>query len=297
MQTVKIITTASLFFSLFLLDACAMPQSPGPSADGKISVVASFYPLAEFARRVGGDNIIITTIISAGTEPHDFEPTPQDIAKITTAGLFIYNGAALDPWAEKIASGLPDGNRSLNMSRALGIAGPDPHFWLDPGIAKKEGEIIRDRLIEIDPAHAQDYRQNSENYSAALDALDGRFSQGLSECETREIFTSHAAFAYMAEKYGLTQSSIAGLSPEAEPTARQLADLVTEVKSKNIKYIFFETLASPKLAETLAQETGARTLVLNPLEGLDVNDIKSGRDYISIMEDNLANLKTALNCR
>jgi len=297
MQIRKIITASALFLSLFLLDACAIPQSAGPSADGKISVVASFYPLAEFARHVGGDNVIITTIISAGTEPHDFEPTPQDIAKIRDARLFIYNGGTLDPWAGKIADELPVGVTALNMARSLGLDGADPHFWLDPVVAQKETEAIRNALIQIDPAQTESYRQNAAAYSTKLAALDKEYSTKLQSCAGREIFTSHAAFSYLAKRYNLTQSSIAGLSPDAEPSARQLAELADSAKAKNIKYIFFETLASPKLAQTLAEATGAKTLVLNPLEGLTADEVKSGRDYISVMQDNLANLTLALNCR
>lgn len=309
MHNIKIISTATLFLSIFLFSACTFPHSPDQPTDGKIRVVASFYPLAEFARQVGGNGVSVTTIISAGTEPHDFEPTPQDIARIQESRLFIYNGGTLDPWAGKIASELPSvtpagnagnpssGVKTLNMAQALGLGGADPHFWLDPSLAQKEVTAIREALIQADPARAETYRQNADAYSIKLSALDLQYSRSLAACASREIFTSHAAFSYLARKYNLIQSSIAGLSPDAEPSARQLAELADSATAKKIKYIFFETLASPKLAETLATATRAQTLVLNPLEGLTADEVKSGRDYISVMQDNLKNLVLALNCK
>jgi len=291
---IRLFTILSL--ALFIFGACTINTPPGSSADGKISVVASFYPLAEFARQVGGDNVIVVTIVSAGTEPHDFEPTPQDIAKVNSADLFIYNGGTLDPWAAKIAGEVTPAALGLNMAQKLGLDGADPHFWLDPLLAQKEAEAIRDALITADPARAGTYRQNAAAYVTKLGALDKEYASKLQSCAEREIFTSHSAFSYLAQRYNLVQSSIAGLSPDAEPSARQLAGLADNAKAKNIRYIFFETLASPKLAETLAQATGAQTLVLNPLEGLTADDVKSGRDYISVMEDNLKNLALALNC-
>ena len=291
----KIRLSALLSLIIFICGACSINAPSGEGGDGKISAVATFYPLAEFTRQVGGDRVNITTVISAGTEPHDFEPTPRNIAAIDSSKIFIYNGNNLDPWADKIAAGLSQ-TTVVDMSLALGNAGADPHFWLDPVIALKEVEIIASALSASDPSGVDTYKRNAAAYAQKLVALDTIYKEKLATCATREIFTSHAAFAYLAARYNLIQSSIAGLSPDSEPSARQLAGLADSATAKNIKYIFFETLASPKLADTLAQATGAKTLVLNPLEGLTADDVKSGRDYISVMEDNLANLALALNC-
>lgn len=263
----------------------------------KVEIVASFYPLAEFARQVGGAGVDVKTVVSPGTEPHDFEPTPHDIAGINDATVFIYNGGTLDPWAKKISSELSSKTRSLDMTVLLKNESADPHFWLDPVIAQKEVDVIRDALAVMDPSNAQTYNQNAAAYIESLRSLDKEFSSTLSSCATREIFTSHAAFSYLAARYGLTQVSIAGLSPDAEPSARRLADLATQAKAQNIKYIFFETLTSPRLADTLSNAIGAQTLVLNPLEGLTPDEVKSGMDYLSVMRQNLANLKTALECK
>jgi len=265
-------------------------------ADGKLKVVATFYPLAEFARQVGGAKVEVVTIIPAGSEPHDFEPTPRDIAGINSASVFIYNGSPLDPWAEKVAADLPPSTLSIGMAKALGIDSSDPHFWLDPVLAAKEVEAIRDAFSAADPARSGDYAANANLYLSKLKTLDADFAAGLSSCAQHEIFTSHEAFAYLARRYGLSQVPITGISPDAEPSARALADLATLARAKGIKYIFFETLASPKLAQTLASEIGAQTLVLNPLEGLTAEETKSGMDYISVMRQNLANLKIALQC-
>jgi len=271
-------------------------QTADGNMTGTLKVVATFYPLAEFARQVGGANINVTTVIPAGSEPHDFEPTPHDIAGINDATIFIYNGGALDTWAAKVSQDLPASTHSIEMASTLGIDSADPHFWLDPVIAEKEVGIIRDTLSAADPSHAKNYTKNADAYITKLEALDKDFAAGLSSCAQHEIYTSHAAFSYLAQRYGLSQVSIAGLSPDAEPSARELADLADKAKSENIKYIFFETLASPKLADTLSSEIGAQTLVLNPLEGLTTDEIQSGMDYISVMRQNLANLRTALQC-
>lgn len=292
----KIRLIAAMFVAAILFGGCSAGGGV-KNQDGKLSVVASFYPIAEFARQVGGGKVTVATVVSPGIEPHDFEPTPHDIAGINDAAVFIFNGGSLDPWAKKIVSELPSKTRSLDMSAMLGLDGADPHFWLDPVFAQKQVEITRDALAAADPANAEFYRQNASAYLEKLVALDKEFSATLASCSTREIFTSHSAFSYLASRYGLTQVSIAGLSPDAEPSARGLADLATEAKAKNIKYIFFETLTSTRLADTLSTEIGAKTLVLNPLEGLTRDEVNSGMDYIAVQRQNLANLKTALVCK
>jgi zinc transport system substrate-binding protein len=291
----------ALLISIPVIFIAACTDGTGSNSEvaptSKVGIVASFYPLAEFARQVGGDKVAVDTVVPAGIEPHDFEPTPQDIAGINKAALFIYNGGSLDPWAGKVNAELSPLVKVLDMSSLVDCRSDDPHFWLDPVFAQKEVEIIRDALISADHPNAETYRQNAASYLGKLQALDREFASTLSSCANREIFTSHAAFSYLAARYGLKQSSIAGFSPDAEPSARQLAALADEAKARNIRYIFFETLSSSKLADTLSAEVGAQTLVLNPLEGLTSDEVKSGMDYISVMRQNLANLKLALECR
>lgn len=274
----------------------ASGQPVAPS--GGVRVVASFYPLAEFARQVGGDRVKVVNLTPAGVEPHDFEPSPRDIATVYGANLLILNGAGFDAWAERLRSDMEArGVRVLDMARAMNTFSPDPHFWLDPVFAAREVEAIRDVLIEINPVDAEGYRARAEGYLAELAALDRAYRDGLASCAQKEIVTSHAAFGYLAKRYNMIMVSIAGLSPEEEPSPRKLAEVSTLVRERGIRYIFTETLASPKLAQTITDETGAGILVFNPLEGLTEEEINSGENYISIMKANLKNLRRALLCQ
>jgi len=290
----------------------------------RIIITASFYPLYEFARQVGGEKVEVINITPAGTKPHGFEPTPKDLIAIQNSKLFIFNGAGLDPWAEKIAPELEEkGVVVIHMAKHFElIEGEekykhddyndkykdeykkevdgkrlDPHIWLDPIIAKRQVEIIRDALIKIDPINSSLYEENARQYLEKLSELDQKFQQGLAVCQIREAVASHAAFGYLAKRYNLTIFSIAGLSPKEEPSLRRLGEIAKLAQEKNIRYIFFETLVSPKLAETIAKEIGAQTLVFNPIEGLTEEEIKQGKNYISIMEENLKNLRRALVCK
>jgi len=290
-----IITLVILAFSI------EKPQKKGK----KIEVAVSIYPLAEFSRQAGGQFVNVSNITSAGVEPHDFEPTPQDIVKINRADIFIFNGAGLDPWAKKLAPELESkGILVIEMSKYFKIKRasenqdggkmvPDPHIWLDPVLAKREVEIIKDALIETDARHSDAYRTNSRKYTTELSALNSKFKRGLANLRLREIIVSHAAFAYLARRYNIKMIPVA-ISPNEEPSSRQIGRLVQIVRRKNIKYIFFETLASPKTAKTIAEEAGVKTLVLNPIEGLTLQEAKEKENYISIMEQNLHNLRLAL---
>jgi zinc transport system substrate-binding protein len=270
----------------------------------RIKVVASFYPLAEFASRVGGEYVDVTNITPAGSEPHDYEPSPGDLKKIYEAKLFIVNGAGVDPWATKIKNDLvKKGITVLEMmslvSHASGkhLNNHDPHIWLDPVIAKEMVQEIAKSLETIDPGHAQYYRVRANVFVEQLEHLNSDYAQGLASCKLHDIITSHAAFNYLAKRYGFNAYSIAGLSPEEEPSPKTMAQLITLVREKHIKCVFFERLVNPKLSETIARETGAKTLVLDPIEGLTAKEIKAGKNYLTIMKENLANLRQAMECK
>jgi len=301
-RAIGLIVILSLVIILVILAfAAKAPQEESK----KIEVVASIYPLAEFSRQAGGRFVNVSNITSAGVEPHDFDPSPQDLVKINRARIFIFNGAGLDPWAKKLAPELQSkGILVIEMSKYFKIKRtiengdglktvPDPHIWLDPVLAKKEVAIIRDALIETDAKHSDAYQANSKKYMAELDALNSQFKRGLSNLRLREIVVSHAAFAYLARRYNIKMIPIA-ISPNEEPSPKQIGQLVTIVRRKKIKYIFFETLTSPKTAETIAEEAGVKTLILNSIEGLTLEEAKRGENYISIMEKNLSNLRLAL---
>lgn len=273
---------------------------------GRMQVVTSFYPLFYFATQIGGEKAEVINLTPAGAEPHDYEPNTQDISRIETSDLLIINGGQLEPWADNIRENMRSEKiRVLVVGENLatlefvdeGERRMDPHVWLDPALAVKEAERIASAFMEADPENRALYEENLRHLAERLDALDQEFRQGLLHCRQRDIITSHAAFGYVASRYGLKQVPISGLSPDEEPSPKQLAEVAAFAKARSIKYIFFETLISPRLAETIAEETGAKTIVFNPLEGLTKEEQAAGKDYFSIQKENLENLKTALECK
>lgn len=279
------------------LSGCGAQNQGAMSKNNKLKVVASFYPMAEFARQVGGANVEVTTLIPDGVEPHEWEPTAKDLAKVKEAGLFVYNGG-VETWAPKVIEALgKDKVHALEAGQGhLDLNGHlDPHLWLSPKQAQKEVNAIRDGLIKVDPEHKNAYADNAAAYNAKLQKLDRQLTEISKQAKRKEFVTTHAAFGHLAADYGLKQLSILGISPEAEPSAAELTQLVNLVLEKNIKYVFFETLVSPKVAQTLAAETKAQTLVLNPLEGLTKEEREQKADYLSIMEQNIKHLQLALN--
>ena len=291
------------------------------SQTDKPEVIASFYPLYFFASEIAGDKLTVTNLTPSGVEPHDYEPTPQNIAKIYESKLLLINGAGFEPWIEKLEQELTDkGVTIVNASESIALtegahedeheeeAGHaeeeelhekeifDPHVWLSPVLAKSQVAKITEGLTKIDPANKTYYEANAKTLTERLDALDQKYQSGLSSCQQKDFVTSHAAFAYLASEYHLTMTPIAGLSPEKEPSAQELAEVAAFAKDNNIKYIFFETLVSPKLSETIANEIDAKTLVLDPLEGLSEDNSKQGKNYFTVMETNLGALQEALKC-
>ena len=293
-----IVSAASL---LFIGCGVATDQTSEPYTDsGKLKVAASFYPLAEFAQHVGGEKVEVFQVIPSGVGAHDFEPSAKDIIKIQESKILLINGAGLDPWAQKIKTELEKyGVTVIDMSDHINInvQDQDPHFWLDPVAAITEITIIRDSFIKADPGNKETYIENAQNYMEELDVLHKSIREELSECEKTEIITAHTAFNYLADRYGFEQVGISGLSSQEEPSARRLAELVDLAKEKEIKYIFFESMVNPKSAETLANEIGAETLVLNPISSLTQDDIDSGKNYVKLMQENLDNLSIALECQ
>lgn len=273
---------------------------------GVVKVVASFYPLAYFAALVGGDLVTVQNLTPAGVEPHDFEPSLREIALMGDADLFLYNGASFEPWVAGWLRGeFVRPQVTIDMTAELVTrngalieyqGSVDPHVWLDPVIVIREVEILRDTLIRIDPAHQETYQANAARAFESLEELNGHFTEGLASCKLRDVVVSHEAFNYLAQRYGFSVRSIAGISPEEEPSPKELAQIVELARAKGIKFIFFETMVSPKLAETIAREIGGGILILNPLESLTSDEVQSGEDYFSLMEKNLINLRTALSC-
>lgn len=294
--------------------ALAAGCSRAPDAGGPLPVVASFYPLGEFSQRIGGTRAGVTNLIPAGMEPHEYEPTPQDLVRLKRARVVVYNGAGLEPWVARLLPEIPATVVQVNATAGLplvtvdgatvrprdrGAAGPvvDPHVWLDPLLAREQARRILAGLVQADPAGRGEY----ETHAAALDldfmAVHRRFTGGLAQCARREFVTTHAAFGYLARRYGLTQVAIVGLSPDAEPSPARLVEVTALVRQHRIPVIFYDTLAGPRLADVVAREAGAGTAALNPLEGLTVEEQREGKTYFTVMYENLAGLIEGLGCR
>ena len=283
-----------------------------PTPSGKPLVVASFYPLYEFSRQVAGARAEVKSLVPPGVEPHDWEPSPQDVAEVQRARLFVYNGAGFEQSADRLLAQL-EGKATVvvnstgaiellraapaHQDHARGSTATDPHVWLDPVLAQSQVEAIRAGLERMDPAGKSEYEANARRFTGELAALHTAFEAGLRDCAQRTLIVSHAAFTYLAKRYRLTPIPVMGVTPEAEPSPADLAAVVRVARREKARYVFFETLVSPRLAETLAREVGARTLVLNPVEGLTKEEAAAGKDYLALMRENLANLRTGLDCR
>jgi zinc transport system substrate-binding protein len=272
----------------------------------KLQVTASFYPLYYFATQIGGDKADVINITPAGSEPHDYEPTAQDMVKIETSNLVILNGLGLESWGDNVKKNIDSKKTYLTIasdgvaSKTLAENGQnttDPHIWLSPELAKTIVNNITIGFIKADPDNNQYYQDQATILKTKLDELDATYHASLANCRLKDIVTSHAAFGYLASTYKLNQIAIAGLSPDAEPSPAQLANIISKAKTDKIKYIFFESLISPKLSQTIATEINAQTLVFNPLEGLTKDELSSGQDYFTEMQNNLTNLQTALECQ
>ncbi len=334
MPSRRILTTALLAslaaLAVTALAGCGGAVNAG-SGD-KPKVVVGFYPFEFLTRRIGGDAVTVTNLTKPGVEPHDLELTPKQVGEIAEANLVVYLKGmqpALDEAVEQnkpaarldVTQVVPlqsheetgDDHGSGGASSAPARpghehsaepghtgehehehAGPDPHIWLDPQRFAEVATAVGDRLAQVDTAHAGDYRTRAAQLARQLQALDGEFNAGLKTCQRRDIVTSHAAFGYLAERYRLNQIAINGLSPDAEPSPAHIARIQELIREKGVTTIFFETLASPKMARTLANDLRLKAAVLDPVEG--VKDPEN-QDYFSVMRANLTELRKALSCR
>ena len=301
--------------SLSLLTGCGTQPADTATDDGRLRVLTSFYPMYDFACKIGGDCIDVTNMVPSGTEPHDWEPSTNDLKNLEKADVFIYNGADMEPWADDLLVSRSDTLHVVEASENVELRTTDgehehahehegadhhhgdfdPHVWLDPENAKIEMEAIRDALCAADPENSTVFQSNYEKYAAELDALDAEFREKLAPLPNRTIVVAHEAFGYLCDAYGLTQVGIEGLSPDSEPDPGRMAEVIDFVREHSISTIFFEELVSPKVAEAIASETGAQAKMLSPLEGLSDEQAAAGADYFSVMHDNLAALMEALN--
>ncbi len=287
---------------LALLRLASLRSQPAATAtkSDKLLVTTSFYPVYFLVTRIGGAEIDARLITPAGAEPHEYEPTPQDIALLTDSDLIVLLGGGLEPWADVVSESVP----TLRVANGLmsieaeenGQVYPDPHTWLDPKLMINSASQIANELQARVPEHASTFATNMTLLESELLQLDADFASGLANCQKQTVVTSHAALGYLAARYDFTQLAIQGLSPDEDPSPQQLAKLAALVKQQQIEYILFESLVSPRLAETLAAETDTQTALFNPLEGLTPAEVEAGADYFSVQRDNLQTLSVALEC-
>lgn len=265
----------------------------------QLKVLASFYPLYEFTKIIGGERIDVSIIIPPGIEPHDWEPTIQDLQKMQNADMIVINGAGLEPWIAKLVSVNPDilivdtsdGIQLLEKGKHVfdNKIQNDPHIWLDPVSAKKQMHNIVNGLAKIDPQNTNYYQDNANVYNAKLNLLDNKIKNELSVCEKKDFLAFHDAFSYFANEYGLNQNTIIGINPSEEPTAATLQQIIQKAQYLDLHIIFTEEAVNPRVSQVIADEIGAKVLILSPIEIYEKNS-----DYIKRMEQNLSNLKEEL---
>jgi len=308
--TYRVLAAATALLALGAGAGCSTGGAAGADPQ-RVDVVAAFYPLQFLAERIGGDAVRVTNLAKPGAEPHDLELNPSQVGEVSDAELIVdlkgfqpavddavaqnggdraFDVTSVQPLLDASAGGH---DHEGEEGHAEESGGKDPHVWLDPTRLAGIGDQLAQRLGKADPDHAVDYTARATALRADLTTLDGEFRNGLATCQRREIVTSHAAFGYLADRYQLDQVGITGLSPDVEPSPQRLAHVIEEAKEHQATTIFFETLVSPKVAETIAGQVGAKTAVLDPIEGLAAG---SNGDYLSVMRTNLRTLQTALSC-
>ncbi|MBG0855396.1 zinc ABC transporter substrate-binding protein [Streptomyces spinoverrucosus] len=317
----RLIPAAALAtLSLTALSACSSDSGTAGNAGNtdKFDVVASFYPMQFLAEQIGGDHVNVTTLTEPGQEPHDLEISAQQTAQLQEADAILFLKTLQPAVDEAVAQ--TDVKTKIDAATLTKLedhgdvehehAGEgeeahaeseveehalDPHVWLDPVKYAEVASGVGAAFEKADPDHAADYKQNTEALVKKLDALNTEYADGLKDTESKVFFTNHAAFGYLAERYGLTQEAISGLDPESEPSPARIKELQDEAKADGVTTVFYETLVSDKTAKTLAKDAGLKTDVLDPLEG--ITDKSKGDDYFQVMESNLKALRTALGAK
>ena len=281
----------------------------------KITVVASFYPLYEFASRVVGDRAEVSSLVPAGVEPHDWEPTAEDVSRGRAADVLVINGAGFERWADdmeaKVVANTSEGiefnyreekeaddDEQGHEDAGGGSGGVNPHIWLDPILAKHQIDKIRNIMASSDPANADYYNQNADRFTAELDSLDAFIRSELADCNKSDFIAFHDAFTHFSERYGLRQHSIHGVSPEGEILPQTIQQIIELANGFGINIIYSEDLIDSRLADTIANEIPeGKVLVLSPIEGIDKGEQAAGIGYIDKMKQNIASLKEGLECR
>ncbi|GAA1691186.1 metal ABC transporter substrate-binding protein [Kribbella sp. NPDC056951] len=313
-SSARAVVAGAAVLAAVTLAGCGGDSAAGGSG-GKLDVVASFYPLEFIARTVGGDAVNVTTLTAPGVEPHDLELTPKQVGQIAGAKLVVFEKGLQPAVDEAVEQNAKDAGFDVAPAAQLEATGADfeeheegtaakpashnekaldPHFWLDPIRYTAVVNAVTDKLAAADSANAEAYKARAKTLLDEVGKLDGEYKTGLANCKLKTFVTSHEAFAYLAKRYGLTMVGIAGFTPDAEPTPTRIKEVQEIVKSQHVTTIFYEELVSPKVAETIARDVGVKTAVLSPIEGL--SDANSSETYLSLMRENLSELRKANSC-
>lgn len=292
-----IVLSIALFFSIAgcsrqaLLARLSIPT--------RLTVYTSIYPIYEFTKLIGKEQVNVVNIIPPGSDIHTYQPTIRLVAALAGAELFIYNGAGMEPYLDSLIKALKgsplvlvDSSTGINLIASENI---DPHLWLSPANAAKQGFNILQALIEADPIHREQYEANYQDFLQNLERLDWEYRKTISRCTKKDFIVSHPAFAYLARDYGLNQIYVAGLNPEVEPDPQTLAEIKNLVKRYDISYIYFDFAVTPLVSETMVREANTRALVLHTIESPAQNDLQAGQGYFSLMRENLESLKKSLD--
>jgi zinc transport system substrate-binding protein len=315
-----------LFLLFVLFSGCLIETSSQNEEKREINVVTSFYPLYEFTSNVGGDKINVDVLIPPNVEPHEYELKPSDMVKILESDLFIYNGAGMEPWVHNIIEhneiNVLDASNEIELietehhnhdthendkennetyeeeTHEHEHGDYDPHIWLSPVNAIIQIENIRDKLIELDPENEEYYTENANEYIMKLNELDEKIKSEINpeKCKKREVVITHATLGYFCKEYKCEQIPLSGITPEAEMSIKQLTEIMHEIENKNVTVIFFEKQVNPKTAEVIAEELKIETMIFNTIHGISDEEQKEGKNYITLMEDNISKLKYALEC-
>lgn len=319
-RTVISALLALLIMAAVVLAGCTREEHR--NATPKLQVVATLFPIYDFARIISGERAEVTMLLPPGMEPHSYEPKPNDIIRISKAGLFLYTNRYMEPWAGSILKGIDrrklkvvDAGQGVSYAKAFPGDGTgheghvshgadmhagimDPHIWLDFSNAAMMVDSILAGFIAADPANDGYYRTNALELKVRLSALDRRYRDGLSSCATRVfLHGGHFTFGYLARRYDLEYRSLSGISSESEPSAARMASMVRQIRASGVRYLFAEELLSPRLTETLASEAGVEVLKLHGAHNLGKDDVQRGLGFIGLMEQNLVNLQKGLACR
>ena len=306
---------------LLLVTGCSDNKEPNKTenSDGKIKVSTSTYPMYYIAKEIGKDNIDLNILVPMGVDPHEYELSLKETKALENTDLLLYNGSGLENWGEKVSDNIKSKNKSvINASEYVELlkienndhdeheddeeeehddhvhGDKDPHIWLDPTNMDKVAKVFSEQLKELDEKNSDIYEANYLELSSKLKDLDDKYNEALKNKKDNTILVSHRAFAYLAHRYNLNQIAVTGISPHSEPSPKSISKLIDITREKNIKYIFFEVLSSPKSVEMIAEESKLEVLTLNPIGGITKEQFESDIDYIDLMEENLENLKKAL---